>query len=74
VELKAMIQWIAASAADRPVEYHHFGDPRIAKLPDVVRAMQQLGGEMNCKNLYNLIQNHSRGDVFTSILKKLEGG
>lgn len=36
IELKALLQWIAASLARRDTRYFSFGDPRIARLQEAV--------------------------------------
>ena len=41
-KLKALIQWAAASVAHKEVHYYPFGDPRIARLNEVVEKLKTL--------------------------------
>lgn len=67
-ELKALIQWLSASAADREVAYYPFGDKRVARLQEVVDAVQESG--CTCGELYGLLQAHTKGSVFSCVLKR----
>lgn len=66
-QLKALIQWLAASAAGRELVYHPFGDRRVARLPDVIGAVQSRG--LRCKDLFAALQGHRPGEVFERVLE-----
>lgn len=68
-QLKALIQWLAASAADRNVVYYPFGDKRVAELERVVAAVQSHG--MRCSGLFELLQSHEPRRVFDGVLERL---
>lgn len=63
--LKSLIQWLAASAADRELEYFPFGDDRVADLPRIIEAIQ--ASNARCCDLYAYLQGHTRGQVFDRI-------
>ncbi|CAK0909068.1 unnamed protein product, partial [Prorocentrum cordatum] len=69
-QLKSMIQWLAASAADRQLVYfpcppvgERYGDRRVDDLPAVIQAVQKKYSR--CSELYNLLRSccskHSKG-------------
>lgn len=68
-QLKSLIQWLAASVANRHIIYFPFGDKRVSELGEVV-------GEIRKKNctplqLWELVQGHSGPDVFDEVLRRL---
>lgn len=66
-QLKALIQWLAASSAGRELIYFPFGDQRVEQLPDVIEAVRQSGAR--CKHLYKMLHGHQAGgDVFARVL------
>lgn len=73
-QLKAMIQWLAASAADRQLVYFRYGDLRVDGLPAVIQAVQEKCS--TCSELYNLLLRscHSRhrrgGELFEHVLSR----
>jgi len=70
-QLKSMIQWLAASAADRQLVYFPYGDRRVDDLLAVIQAVQKKYSR--CSELYNLLRSccskHSKGEeLFKSVL------
>ena len=59
-QLKAVIQWLAASVAKRPIIYFPFDDEYTSRLPDLVTIAQQ--------------QEHTVGSIFRLILRGLVSG
>uniref|UniRef100_A0A7S1WGI5 poly(ADP-ribose) glycohydrolase n=1 Tax=Alexandrium catenella TaxID=2925 RepID=A0A7S1WGI5_ALECA len=69
-QLKALIQWLAASVAGRDIEYYPFGDERVADLAQVFDAIQKSGAR--CSDLFALLtQGHKAGCVFDAVLESL---
>lgn len=71
-QLKALIQWLAASAAGRKLIYFPFGDRRVSRLRQVVDMVQKSG--TTCKDLFNLLQSHRPQRVFDVVLERVGGG
>jgi len=68
-QLKALLQWLAASAADRDLVYYPFGDHRVDKLDKVVQKIKDSGAR--CQDVYRMLQGHSENRVFRNILAQL---
>merc|ERR1712137_28841 len=69
-QLKALIQWLAASLAHRRIQYHDFGDTRVAQLSEVVEAAVEAGAD--CWKLYQCICNCDPDKaVFDTVLTRL---
>jgi len=68
-QLKALIQWLAASAAGRELVYHPFGDRRVAKLAEVIEAVRSSG--LRCRDLFAVLQGHAPGEVFAGVLEQV---
>jgi len=71
-QIKALIQWLAASVAGRDLAYFPYGDNRVAELAAVFEAISARG--MSCRNLYGLLQGHQPGGVFARVREKLAAG
>merc|ERR1712048_965074 len=52
-QLKAMVQWLAASMAGRSVRYHPFGDERVSQLHDVAQRIRN--SNVDCGKLYKAL-------------------
>lgn len=66
-QLKALIQWLAASSAQRELIYFPFGDHRVRELPRVIEAVSRSGA--TCRDLFRLLQGHAPGQVFERVLE-----
>mmetsp|Transcript_99307 Transcript_99307/g.309430 ORF Transcript_99307/g.309430 Transcript_99307/m.309430 type:complete len:475 (-) Transcript_99307:232-1656(-) len=70
-QLKSLIQWLAASVAERDLLYFPYGDDRLAELAQVIEAIQQSGA--CCRDLYRLLtMEHQASCVFKAVLKELQ--
>lgn len=65
-QLKALIQWLAASAAGRELVYHAFGESQLAGLEEVIKGLRER--DVRCHTLYELLQGRVKGEVFSGVL------
>lgn len=70
-QLKAILQWLAASAQGRGIVYYPFGDQRVAELQTVIKAIQQQ--DLSIGQLWNLLDPKGLGPnkTFAWILSRL---
>lgn len=71
-QLKALIQWVAASAHGRPIRYYPFGDQRVQQLGEVVRRIQDSGAD--CARLFAALiggQPRPECSTFDAVLERL---
>lgn len=71
-QLKALLQWLAASLAGREVVYYPFGDGRVQGLQRVADELQRRG--CSCGKLWHLLENLPLApgqDVFQEVLSGL---
>lgn len=52
-QLKALVQWLAASMAGRSIRYYSYNDERVARLTDVVEHIRR--EKLDCAGLYKLV-------------------
>jgi len=72
-QLKCLIQWMAASVAERDMVYFPYGDARMAGVGDVFDAIQSSGAR--CSDLFRLLTlGHTAKSVFKDVLKALPQG
>uniref|UniRef100_A0A7S4W4I1 poly(ADP-ribose) glycohydrolase n=1 Tax=Alexandrium monilatum TaxID=311494 RepID=A0A7S4W4I1_9DINO len=72
-QLKCLIQWIAASVAERDMVYFPYGDARMAGVGKVFDAIQSSGAR--CNDLFRLLTlGHKAKSVFKDVLKALPQG
>jgi len=64
-QLKALLQWLAASATGRTLRYFTFGDHRISELKEIVSLIKEKAPR--CCDLYKLLFNHSPKQVFNNV-------
>lgn len=68
-QLKALLQWMAASANERATHYYSFGDERVAALNDVVQTVKAQG--LDIGHLFGAILSCEKKNVFPSLLNRL---
>merc|ERR1719453_2344420 len=72
-QLKSLIQWLAASACGRELDYHVYGDARVAGLGDVAQAASRQG--LRCPQFLELLLESAeagKGRVFEEFIRKLK--
>jgi poly(ADP-ribose) glycohydrolase len=74
-QLKSLIQWLAASACGRELDYYVYGDKRVANLEHVVKEVSKAG--VSCSQFFEVLVKAARagsGQVFDQILRELKDG
>mmetsp|Transcript_58291 Transcript_58291/g.188752 ORF Transcript_58291/g.188752 Transcript_58291/m.188752 type:complete len:310 (+) Transcript_58291:135-1064(+) len=71
-QLKALIQWLAASMANRRVQYHPYGDDRVGGLAEVVKLVQSRN--LSCAQLFALLSDlrPPEPSIFEQLRARLE--